>query len=296
MSDPPSGDRRCVIVVPVYNEVAAIAETIAQLQATAGSIPDWRFDIVCVDDGSTDGSGEILDGLGDVRVLRHAKRQGYGASLCHAIDESDHEWVFIVDADGTYPLVDLPRFCAVVDANTPMVIGRRIGEGIHSHPFRRVARWILRVLVFVLAGTYLSDLNSGMRLFRRDLYARFRALLPRGFSFTTTITVASLYHRLPISFVDIDYARRVGTSTIRPVPDFVSFVLLIVRLATLFEPMRFYLPATALTALLGAAVYGRLSQPYRTLTLAVSALATLAIFTVGWSAHRHPRRQRRAAR
>lgn len=253
-ADDPGGARRCLVVVPVYNEAASVRPTFARLGAAAAAVEGWRFDVACVDDGSTDGSAALIDAQPGVRVLRHERRQGYGASLCHAIDASDHPWIFIVDADGTYPLEDLARFCRAADEGAPMVVGCRTGAGIRSSPLRRFARWTLRVLVFALAGAYVGDLNSGMRLFRRDLYARCRPLLPRGFSFTTTITVASLYHRVPLRFLDVDYRRRVGASALRPVPDFVGFVALIVRLALTFRPGRVFACAAALVALLGAAV------------------------------------------
>lgn len=289
-----------MIVVPVYNEVAVVASTIRRIQAVAAEVPGWHFDVACVDDGSVDGSREVVDGLTGVKVLRHESRQGYGASLCHAIDDTDHPWIFIVDADGTYPLADLPRFCEAADV-AEMVVGRRTGVGIRSSPFRRFARWTLRLLVLVLTGSYITDLNSGMRLFRRDLYARFRPLLPKGFSFTTTITVASLFHRVPIRFLDINYGLRVGTSTLRPVPDFVSFVVLIVRLATLFGPSRVYLSA-GLMAVLSLVTLGLCFRaPAGSAFAGLLGLGCAVLFGAscatligaGWNARRTEYRQRR---
>lgn len=233
--------------MPVFNEVRCVAEVVARLRATAARVPDCSFDIVCVDDGSTDGSGAVLDAIEGVRVIRHAQRQGYGASLRHAIDESEHPWVFIVDADNTYPVEDLPRFIDAA-AGAAMVVGNRRGVGMMHTPLRSLARWTLRKLVWALTGANLDDLNSGMRLFRRDLFEEFRALLPTGFSFTTTITVSSLFRRYPVRYLDVAYGLRVGVSNIRPVHDFFGFARLILRIAARFDPRRLYLTAAAFGA------------------------------------------------
>ena len=134
-----------------------------------------------------------------------------------------------------------------------MVVGSRGGAGISGSPFRRLARWTLRKMVHGLTGIMVPDLNSGMRVFKRSLYAEYRHLLPLGFSFTTTLTVASLYSGHRVEYIPIHYERRVGRSNIRPVKDFLGFVILIVRLASYFEPLRFFLPASLVLLAVGVA-------------------------------------------
>lgn len=244
---------RCAVVVPVYNEARAVESTVRRLQSAIATVPDASFEIVCVDDGSTDGSGDVLARLDGITVVRHAVNRGYGASLRSGIHRSPQEWIFIVDADGTYPIEDLPRFVEEVRAGgLDMVVGARGGVGITSAPFRAAARWVLRRMVRALTGTPVPDLNSGMRLFRRQLFVEFQHLLPRGFSFTTTLTVASLFSGYALKYLPIDYAERIGKSNIRPVQDFFGFVVLIVRLATYFEPLRFFVPLAGVLALVGA--------------------------------------------
>lgn len=233
---------RCAIIVPVYNEERVIADTVDRLKRITASIPSWEFEITCVNDGSSDRSGELLAGIDGIRVLTHEVNRGYGAALRTGLDSCRSEWVFIVDADATYPLEDLGRLLEYVQEGADMVVGARRGEGIDLKPFHRVARWILRKMAHALTGTMVPDLNSGMRVFRYRLYREFRSILPLGFSFTTTITLASLYSNYRLKFVPIDYARRVGDSSIRPVRDFFSFIMLIVRIASYFEPLRFFLP------------------------------------------------------
>jgi glycosyltransferase involved in cell wall biosynthesis len=232
----------CAILIPVYNEERAIADTVNRLQAICQRVPDFDFEIICVDDGSTDGSARILRELAGINVLAHAANLGYGAALRTGLDYCEHEWVFITDADGTYPLEDLVRLLDGIRSGLDMVVGSRGGTGIDGHPVRRLARWMLRKMVHGLTGMMVPDLNSGMRVFRRSLYGEFRHLLPRGFSFTTTLTVASLYAGRKVRYIPVQYERRIGRSNIKPVKDFFGFVMLIVRLATYFEPLRFFVP------------------------------------------------------
>lgn len=240
MSNP---SRSCDIVLPAFNEEGSIAATISRLQKLAKNIPGWEFTIICINDGSNDRTAEILSGFSDqITVITHDVNRGYGAALRTGLNQCNGDWVFIVDADATYPIEDLPRLLKEVDAGADMVVGAREGIGIQAKPFHRIARWILRKMAHVLTGVMVPDLNSGMRVFRLRLYREFRGLLPLGFSFTTTLTLAALYSNYRSRYVPIHYADRVGRSSIRPVRDFFAFVMLIIRIASYFEPLRFFLP------------------------------------------------------
>lgn len=245
--------RSCGIIIPVFNEEKAITSTVKKIQAVASSVISWKFEIICVNDGSSDGTSKILRHIKGITLLEHGTNRGYGAALQTGLNFSPHDWVFIVDADATYPLEDFPRFLAAAEGDAAMVIGARRGIGISLSPLRRFARWILRKMAHVLTGVMVPDLNSGMRIFKKQLFLEFKNLLPYGFSFTTTLTLASLYNNYQIKFIPIDYAQRVGASNIRPVRDFFGFLMLIVRIATYFEPLRFFLPLSILTVAIGFA-------------------------------------------
>lgn len=235
--------RSCAVIIPVYNECRAIEETVTRVQDICATVPGYIFEIICINDGSTDGTSDILGRLQGITIITHEVNRGYGAALRTGLDYCTQEWIFITDADGTYPLPDLPKLLDCASGGVDMVVGNRVGSGLSATPFHRLARWILRKMVHGLTGVMVPDLNSGMRVFRRSLYAEFRHLLPMGFSFTTTLTVASLYSGRKVRYEPIHYERRIGKSNIKPVKDFLGFAMLIVRLASYFDPLRFFLPA-----------------------------------------------------
>ncbi len=241
--------------MPVFNEETSLEHTLEQLRATVAEMRDCDCEMICVDDGSSDRTPEILKRQPGVTVLTHERNQGYGAALRTALHYTDSEWIFIVDADGTYPLDRLSDLWAEARKGADMVVGARSGPGIAGNPLKRFARWILRRLVHVLTGVMVPDLNSGMRVFRRSLYEELGHLLPLGFSFTTTLTVACLYLQYRVRYLPIDYQPRIGRSGIRPVRDFLGFVILTVRLASYFEPLTFFIP-TAGVILVVAIVRG----------------------------------------
>ncbi|OFZ78515.1 MAG: hypothetical protein A2583_05520 [Bdellovibrionales bacterium RIFOXYD1_FULL_53_11] len=238
------------VIIPVYNEERVIANTLEQLAAITSQIKNAAFSIICVDDGSTDDTGKILQRITGIKLITHPSNRGYGAALKTGINSTNDDWIFIVDADNTYPLQQLEAMIDEASAHD-MVIGSRGGKGISFYPHKRLARWILRKIVHVLTGIMVPDLNSGMRLFKKSLYNEFCHLLPMGFSFTTTLTVASLYSGYRIKFIPINYSHRTGSSNIRPVKDFFGFMLLIIRLASYFEPLSFFIPISVVLVIIG---------------------------------------------
>jgi glycosyltransferase involved in cell wall biosynthesis len=235
-------NKTCAIIIPVYNEEKVILETIQQIKNTIRHIVNWNFDILCINDGSTDDSENILASLKDIQLISHQVNMGYGAALKTGLRRCNHDWIFICDADGTYPIEELPQLVHYAENGFDMVVASRKGIGIESNKFHSIARWILRRMAFILTGTIVPDLNSGMRMFKRNIFLEFKNLLPRGFSFTSTITMASLYSAYKIKYVPIEYSKRVGKSNIRPIRDFFGFIMLIIRIASYFEPLRFFIP------------------------------------------------------
>src|SRR5690606_38954768 len=239
------------VVIPAYNEAAHLAAEVRAVEAVMRET-GWDFEIIVVDDGSSDGTAE--EGIrAGARVLRHKRNRGYGAALKRGIAAARFDWILITDADGTYPASAIP---ALLDAaaESDMVVGARTGESVKIPLARRPAKAFLRVLASYLAGQKLPDLNSGLRLMRRDLVERYVHLLPSGFSFTTTITLASACNDHQVTYVPIDYRARLGESKIRPWRAY-EFTLLILRTIVFFNLLKAFIPLGALFMLVGLAKF-----------------------------------------
>lgn len=231
------------IVVPAFNEEGGIAGVVERLCGLELGVPTA---ILVVDDGSTDGTAAELEKLrarfDRLKVVRHRNNQGYGAALKTGFAKAKTNVVVITDADGTYPEDRIGELLAAIDAGADMAIGSRTGDNVHIPLIRRPAKAALRKLASYLAGTPIPDLNSGLRAFRRDFVLHYRSILPQGFSFTTTITLAALTNHHAVEYIAIDYAPRSGRSKIKPIRDTLGFTALIVRTVLYFNPLKVFYP------------------------------------------------------
>jgi len=227
------------VVIPAYNEEAGIEFVLSDLSSIRETTPEIS-EVIVVDDGSADGTADIVREC-DVTLFQHEHNRGYGASLKSGIRQVETEWILILDADGTYPVEDVSRLIEHID-EYDMVVGARTGSNVSIPTYRRPAKALLNGLANYLSGSKVPDLNSGMRLFRReDAMGRFN-ILPSGFSFTTTITLAYETTDRFVKYVPIDYHTRDGESKINPFRDGMNFVFLILRTITYFNPMKVFLP------------------------------------------------------
>lgn len=227
-------EEKISVILPAYNEADAIGGVLDKLIPMAG---ENGWEVIVVDDGSSDGTGKIAEEHG-AKVLTHSHNRGYGASLKRGIEESNYDWVLITDGDGTYPVEEIPSFLRFIP-EYDMVIGARTGGKVHIPIIRRPAKWFLTHLASFLAGTRIPDLNSGLRVFKKDLCLRFSHLYPEGFSFTSTLTMAFLTHDYKVKYIPINYYKREGKSSIRAY-DFVDFNKLLVRLTLFFNPIKLF--------------------------------------------------------
>ena len=226
------------IVIPAYNEELAVRETVVELRRLF-EVTDITAEIIVVDDGSTDNTAKQAKAAG-ARVIQHRSNRGYGASLKTGIIAASNNTIAITDADGTYPAKYLPEMLAELE-HADMIVGSRTGADVHIPLSRRPAKWFLRVMANYVSNTKIPDLNSGLRVFRRDVAMQYFAILSDQFSFTTTITLALLCDKYAVVYLPIDYRKRQGKSKIVPW-DAGSFAILILRVAMLFRPLRVFIP------------------------------------------------------
>lgn len=205
------------------------------------------FEIIVVDDGS---GGEQYAAVEAVdRLLVHPVNRGYGGSLKSGIAAAQYPWIAITDADDTYPNKEFARLIE----KTPifqMVIGARPWGSIS--PVRRLPKRLITRLASFIAGKPIPDLNSGMRVFHREIYETRRKVFPDAFSFSSTLTMVALTQYFNTVFVPITYGKRTGKSKIRPFRDTTRFTIQILRLALYFRPLRFFIPLSVLFFVLAA--------------------------------------------
>lgn len=275
------------IVVPVFNEEKSIKKTVESLLLVQKKVKS-RFDseILFVDDASNDGSYSLLKKIKGIKVIQHKANQGYGASLKTGIRNSKGSKIVITDADGTYPIKDIPKLLRYSDSYD-MVVGARTGSNVNVPLMRRPAKWFLNRFSSFMAGTEIPDLNSGLRAFDKDKCEEFWKLYPQKFSFTSTITMAFFSRGYRVKYVPINYFKRDSTSTISPF-DFYNFNQLLLRLTLLFNPLKIFSLISAflfVVAVLVATYSLFYTQRFMDVTFTALVLSSIQILLFGVLAH-----------
>ena len=235
------------VVIPAYNEENAVRGTVEDVRTHLEPL-GIPYEIIVVDDASQDNTRAEARASG-ATVTYNDVNSGYGASLKRGVRMAQYDYVAILDADSTYPARYLPEMLAMC-RDQDMVVGDR-GAAMKNVPFmRRPAKKFLFAFASFLAERKINDLNSGLRVFRKSELIPFLPLLPQNFSFTTTITLCMTSNGKRMIYTPIEYGKRVGKSKIRPV-DFLNFIILILRISTLFNPLRVFIPLGLVFFVLG---------------------------------------------
>lgn len=236
------------IIIPAKNEAATIGDVVAVARA---EFPAAQ--IIVVDDGSEDDTGQLAAASG-ATVIRHPDSLGNGASVKSGARAATGEILAFMDGDGQHDSRELSRLLEKLDTGYQMVVGAR-DSGSHANVGRLFANGVYNEIASLLTGRKILDLTSGFRVVRAKLFMQFLYLLPNGFSYPTTITMAFLRSGLPVCFEPIQAADRVGKSHIRPVRDGIRFLVIIFKIATLYSPLKIFLPVSGLFFATGLGYY-----------------------------------------
>jgi glycosyltransferase involved in cell wall biosynthesis len=273
--DTPSLAERTSVVIPAFEEQASIRAVVAGLRATA----PWR-ELLVIDDGSTDQTDAEASAAG-ARVIRHPYNKGNGAAVKTGIRQSSGEYVLIMDGDGQHQPADARRLVNYLD-EYDLVVGAREASS-QASTARRLGNAALNRLAGYLTERPIPDLTSGLRAARRDCLLEFLHLLPNGFSTPTTTTLAFVKAGYSVRFEPIVAGSRLGTSKIHFGVDGAAFVLILLKMITIFSPLRIFLPISAASFALGAgyAIWTMVTQSHVTNSSVLLILLSVVVLLVG---------------
>ena len=271
MADPSSVS----VVIPAFNEEAAIGAVVESLLAAA----TWH-EVIVVDDGSADQTAEVARQAG-ARVLRHPYNKGNGASVKTGVRDASGPSILIMDGDGQHGASDAVRLVGHL-GEYDLVVGARTPSG-QASATRRLGNAVLNRLASYLTGRAIPDLTSGMRAARTACLREFLHLLPNGFSTPTTTTLACLKAGYSVRFEPIETKARVGRSKIRLLSDGANFFLILLKVITVFSPLRIFVPISAAAFALGGAyaTWTAVTQHHITNSSVLLIVLAVVIFLVG---------------
>jgi len=264
------------IVLPAKNEAGAIGDTIDKIHAL-----NIAKEILVVNDGSTDQTQEVAEKLG-ARVINHPYSKGNGAAIKTGARAASGDIIVFMDADGQHDPNDIFQLIEKIEQGYDLVVGAR-QKGSQASVGRGIANALYNNLATYMTEQKVEDLTSGFRAVRADKFLEFLYLLPNGFSYPTTSTMAFFRAGYSVAYVPIHAAKRIGTSHIQPLKDGVRFFLIIFKIATLFSPLKMFLPISVVLFLIGTGWYGYTLYEFHRFTNMSALLYTgsVMIFLMG---------------
>ena len=270
------------IILPVYNESGHLEKEILRVHESM-SVSQYSYEIIVVDDGSTDGSGDMLENIDGIRLLRFAQNRGSGSARKYGTLAARGRVVVWTDVDMTYPNHEMPKLLDQMNGYDQIVGARRTEEGTVKF-LRRPAKWFIRKLAGYLTGVKIPDLNSGFRAMRRDVAVQYLYLLPTGFSCVTTITMSFLSGGYSVKYVPIDYLPREGESKFHWWKDTRRYLLQVVRMVLSYSPLKVFMPPAVFLFLIGTGklIFDMYDKNFRVGTNTLVVLgAAVALATLG---------------
>jgi polyisoprenyl-phosphate glycosyltransferase len=279
MGDTPELD--VTVVLPVYNEKGHLRAEIDRIQAALDA-SIYTYEIVVIDDGSDDGSGEQLREIEGIRLIQFAQNRGSGSARRAGSHAAKGRIVVWTDTDMTYPNDEIPQIVKELDGYDQVVGARTSEQG--TVKFARVpAKWLIRKLASYLVETKIPDLNSGLRAFRADVGRQYLNQLPAGFSCVTTLTMCFLGNGYSVKYVPIEYSPRAGKSKFHWWSDTRRYITQVVRMVLSYNPLKVFLPLALLLLTVGGvklaydAIWYDLRVTTNTLLILFAAFQLLAI-------------------
>ena len=239
------------VVIPALNEEDAVADTVRgalRVLREAGVVP---HEVIVVDDGSNDETGARAIEAG-ARLIRHPHRAGYGHALKSGIRDAQYDMIAITDADGTYPVERLPEMIALYQQGFDMVVGARSGKYYQESIDKMALRWVLRCLVEWVSSRSIPDINSGIRIFSRKTSMTYFDHLCNTFSFTTSITIAYMMTGKFVTYIPIDYYKRIGKTKINLLRDGARTAQYVFETAIYYNPLRIFILLSLIVVALSA--------------------------------------------
>jgi len=228
------------VVVPAFNEESAIAHTVNEIRRTLVDMEVEEFEIIIVDDGSTDATAD--EGIkAGARVLTHPHNVGYGHSLKTGIKEAKYDSIVITDADMTYPFDQVPGLFQEYQKGFDMVVGKRTGPNVNESTLKSPLRRILKFLVEFTAGRKIPDINSGLRIFSQKTVLPYFNHLCDTFSFTTSLTLAYMMTGKFVTYMDIPYEKREGQTKVRLFRDSLRTLQFILQAINYYNPIKIFI-------------------------------------------------------
>jgi glycosyltransferase involved in cell wall biosynthesis len=270
------------VVLPVHNERGHLRQEIERVRLALDSSP-YSFEIIVIDDASTDGSGDDLRQMDGIRLIRFSRNRGVGSARKAGTRAALGRVVVWTDVDMTYPNDEIPTLVKELEGHD-QVVGARTSEEGTSKPLRVSAKWFIRKLAGYLVETPIPDLNSGFRAFRRDVARQFLYLLPAGFSCVSTMTMTFLANGYSVKYIPIEYRPRAGESKFRWWADTKRYLVQVLRMVLSFNPLRFFMPLSGalLAVSLAKLVYDWSTRSFH---LAANTLliffAAIQLFSIG---------------
>ena len=269
------------LILPAFNEQEQISDTIAVAAKILQSANIEPYEIIVVDDGSTDATAAHAKAA-DVRVVSHLQNLGYGRSLKDGIMAAQYDTIIISDADGTYPLQEIPALLERYRRGFDMVVGARYGKHYHESALKSPMRKLLQFLVEFTAGRSIPDINSGLRIFSRKAIIPYFKHLCDTFSFTTSATLAYMMTGRTVEYVPIAYAVRVGESKVRLFRDSMRTLQYIVEAIIYYNPLKIFI-ICSVACLLLAVVIAVFAIAFHVTTLFMLGAGTVLVAMLNFS-------------